>query len=84
MSKRDEPRCDHASKPVFVSNQSGTHDGTRSLASARVCRDIGCVIDAMDWVQRFTDEKAWWRVGVDGEWRDDVPAPADVDGRDQT
>lgn len=78
MSKRDEPRCDHDRSEVIVTNQPHAWDRNRPHASTWVCSDAGCVIDAMGWVQRFTKEKPWWRIGVDGDWRDDM-YPADVE-----
>ena len=83
MSKRDAPRCNHKRSAVIVTNQPHAYDKTRPHASAWVCADAGCVLDAAGWVQRFTKEKPWWRLGLDGEWHDDICAPADVDGRDQ-
>ena len=73
MSKRDEAKCDHRRSEVLVTNQPHGYDNTRSHASVWVCADPGCVLDAMGWVTRFTKETAWWRVGVDGEWRQTVP-----------
>jgi len=84
MSKKGGPRCKHRRNGVIVTNQPGAYDNTRPHASTWVCSDLGCVLDAMCWVQRFTKEKPWWRVGVDGEWRDSIPTLADVDGRDQS
>lgn len=74
MAKReDEAKCDHDRSEVIVTNQPMGYDTTRAHASVWVCADPGCVIDAMGWVMRFTKEAAWWRVGVDGEWKNTVP-----------
>lgn len=70
MSKRDEPKCNHHLSEVIVTNQPGKYDSTRSHASTWVCASPACVLDAMAYVMRFTGEKAWWRIGVDGEWKD--------------
>lgn len=72
MSKNDEPGCTHERSRVIVTNQPGDYDKTRSHASTWVCDDPACVMDAMAWVMRFTKERPWWRVGVDGEWSDSM------------
>ena len=72
MSMRDEPRCNHHRSEVIVTNQPHEYDKTRAHASVWVCAKAGCVLDAMGWVARFTEERPWWRVGVDGEWNDRV------------
>lgn len=78
MSKRDDPRCNHRRSEVIVTNQPRAYDKSRSHASVWVCADAGCVLDAMGWVARFTKEKPWWRVGVDGEWSDAAYMPSEV------
>lgn len=69
-AKRDDPRCNHKRSEVIVTNQPDKFDSTRSHRSVWVCADPACVIDAMAWVTRGTREKPWWRVGIDGEWKD--------------
>lgn len=72
MSRNDEPRCDHARFGVIVTNQPHAWDRNRPHMSTWVCTRSACVMDAMACVMRFTHEKPWWRVGVDGEWSDAV------------
>ena len=73
MSKQDEAKCNHPDRmQVIVTNQPDAYDKTRSHASTWVCADPACVVDAMGWVMRFTGEKAWWRIGVDGVWRESM------------
>ena len=64
----DEPRCNHVRSEVLVTNQPDAYDPNRSHASTWVCSRPGCVMDAMGWVARFTNEKPWWRHGTNGEW----------------
>lgn len=71
--KEDDPRCERSSLDVIVTNQPGDYDRTRSHRSAWVCSDVACVIDAMAWVTRGTNETGWWRVGVKGEWHNELP-----------
>ncbi|MDF2046212.1 hypothetical protein P2P98_08580 [Microbacterium sp. Kw_RZR3] len=71
--KEDNPRCERPSLDVIVTNQPGEYDRSRSHASAWVCSDVACVIDAMAWVTRYTKEPAWWRVGINGEWHNELP-----------
>lgn len=73
MTKRDDVRCEHNRLEVIVTNQPMAYDGSRPHRSTWVCSSIACVVDAMAWVRRGTDEKPWWRVGVDGEWKDVMP-----------
>lgn len=72
-TRPDEPRCERASLDVIVTNQPEKYDSTRSHRAAWVCSDVACVIDAMAWVTRGTNEPAWWRVGVEGPWLDELP-----------
>lgn len=72
MARNDDPRCDHGDRmQVIVTNQPHEYDKSRSHASTWVCARPECVWDAMGWVMRFTGEKPWWRIGVDGEWTDE-------------
>lgn len=70
MTKDTEPRCNHSRSEVIVTNQPQAYDRSRPHMSTWVCGRAACVMDAMACVIRFTDEKPWWRIGVDGEWSD--------------
>lgn len=79
MAKNDDPKCNHPDRmQVIVTNQPDAYDKTRPHASTWVCADPPCVVDAMAWVMRFTGEKAWWRIGVDGEWHESMYEPSNV------
>lgn len=75
-TKYDDPACERNSLDVIVTNQPEEYDNARAHRSTWVCSDPACVMDAMAWVTRGTGEKAWWRVGTTGDWRDDVPTSA--------
>ena len=63
------PRCNHDRDVVIVTNQPDRHDSRRTLLMAWVCGTQACVIDAMAWVESFTGEPAYWRIGPNHEGR---------------
>lgn len=75
----DDPRCDHGNEgdSVVVTNwsQADAFDSSRSHASARVCGQRACVLDAMAWVERSTGEHAVWIRDADPEKTQHATAP---------
>lgn len=60
MSKYDDPRCNHAGTVHRVTNLPDGTPLTPDMAhrSAWVCEKRPCVLDAMAWVERGTDQPA--------------------------
>lgn len=74
-SPDDSTRCDHEDRRVRVTNASQKDDYDRSLphASAWVCPERTCVLDAMAWVERATGEHAVWQRRGEEVWRSVPP-----------
>lgn len=74
-SPDDSIRCDHEDRSVRVTNNSQKDDYDRSLphASAWVCPERACVLDAMAWVERATSEHAVWQRRGEEVWRSVPP-----------
>lgn len=70
-SPDDHPRCGHEGREVRVTNasQKDEYDQGRPHASAWVCRERACVLDAMAWVERATGEHAVWQARGESVWR---------------
>jgi hypothetical protein len=68
----DWAECEHPYHPtgVIVTNQPGKYDPERNHRSTWVCERRKCVTNAIEWVERGTGEKAWWRVGIAGPFSD--------------
>lgn len=63
----DSPRCDHQHRGdgietvrVVNASQAGDYDRTLPHASAWVCTNRACILDALAWVERATGEPAIW------------------------
>lgn len=73
----DFPKCDHDQLEVMVTNQPDKFDSSRPHRSAWVCNNTVCIADAIAWVMLGTGEKAYYKLGVEGEWVELLPEVED-------